>query len=183
MGFPETLALCFIQARLRSSATDPNAFGQRTCTSTRFWTQLGLRRRQFEEYSGSHSWEVQTAGSHWWLFSGHTLEQPGELGRNHPGPTPRGSNSVLWGSDMSSCWVLSSAGFQMALIYIQGLRITGAYAVCDFRMQWDTLVHHVILKSSQSVNDTCRVITTDGLGLQTRLNFLTSWSLVLSAVK
>jgi len=39
------------------------------------------------------------------LYSGCPLEPPGELGRNRPGPTPRGSNSVVWGWDVSSCWV------------------------------------------------------------------------------
>lgn len=36
VGFTETVALCFAQARLGSSATDPSAVGQMTCTSTVF---------------------------------------------------------------------------------------------------------------------------------------------------
>ena len=101
------------------------------------------------------------------LYSGYTFEPPGELGRNHPGLTPRASNSVVWRWDVSSCLVFLFSFSDGSNLH-PGLRITGSGAICDFLMQRGALICHVTLKSSQSVviSDTCEVVTTDGLGLQ-----------------
>lgn len=64
------------------------------------------------------------------LYSGYILESPGGLGRNRPGPAPKGSNSVVWGWVVSSCWVFLFCFSDGSNLY-SGLRIPGSSVVCD----------------------------------------------------
>lgn len=122
--FPETLALCFYTSQTENLSQMPVLLVKRFVLL--LCSQLG------RACEGGDVWKVLHVSWLKWMVRGSNRQfqplictvvahekPPEELGKNHPGPAPRGSNSVVCGRTWTPVSFFSWVS-QMALVDIQG---------------------------------------------------------------